>query len=79
MLLSPVDKGANRVDVRPNQVDQSARKVEEHLSQEIDTASCPRYARDRGAACLANLPRSEAAWLAAQKPVCLLVLLLAPA
>ena len=59
--LNQVDQSTNQVKVTSTQVDQSANEVEEGSGQGVESAGCPNHARRRGAACLANLWRSEAA------------------
>ena len=76
---SQVDQGAIQADQRARQVDQSARQVEYNPIQVENNAGCPSLARRRGAACLAELQRSEAARPAAQRPFCPLAFCEAPA
>ena len=74
---SQVNQGAYRVEMRSGQIDQSESQVNQGASQGVENAGCPSLARRRGAACLAELRRSEAVRFAAQRPVSPRVLLVA--
>ena len=81
MHSSQLDQGENQVEMRSSQVDESASQVnqgvsqvEERLGQGMENAGCPRNVRRRGPACLTELQRSEAAGVAARRPVWLLAL-----